>query len=159
MAGKNNAKPAEQAKPAKDAAMAEATNGAAEQAVTPLVPEGEAGTSAPPAEDDAQPGAGADESQSDGAEEFDTAMWFPGTDRQGSEARFNPDHVREFIKTAFQAFALMLIEADVRVRKNGEEVSPSWEDLPAVTLRQDEVVFVTCDGRKFKLKGEKINEA
>ena len=204
MAGKTNAKPAKQAKPAKDAAMAETTSGAAEQTVTPPAQEGEAGTDAAPAgmtkaevdsalfglpkeffepsgnqaseaedqgqpaslpeggpesgkDDEAQPGAGADEDQGDGPEEFDTSMWFPGADRQGGN--FNPDHVREFFRTAFQGFAHMLIEADVRVRKNGEEVSPLPEDLLAVTLRQDEAVFVTCDGRKFKLKGEKINEA
>lgn len=204
MAGKTNAKSAKQAKPAKDAAMAETTSGAAEQAVTPPVQEGEAGADAAPAEmtkaevdsalfglpkeffehsgnqasaaedqcqpdslpeggpengkeDEAQPGAGAGDGQDDEPEEFDTSMWFPGADRQGGNS--NPDHVREFFKTAFQGFALMLVEADVRVRKNGEEVSPLPEDLLAVTLRQNEAVFVTCDGRKFKLKGEKINEA
>lgn len=37
MAGNNNAKPAEQAEPAKGAAMVEKTDGASEQTVTPVV--------------------------------------------------------------------------------------------------------------------------
>ncbi len=163
MAGKNNAKPAKQAEPATDAAMAEATDGAVEQDVAMLSPSVRledsltAAATPPVPEGGALPIAGNDGGQDDGPEEFDTSMWFPSPDRQGGN--FDPAEVREFFHGLFQGFALMLIKADVLVRKNGEEVSPLPEDLLAVTLRQNEIAFVTCDGRKFRLKGGKINEA
>ena len=169
MAGKNNAKPAEQAKPAKDAAMAEAINGAAEQAITPPVQAGNV-------EEEKAPGTPAKlVLKVDGLETvFDVTVEFPEPKgNQGGKvfclppvltvegaATCDTDELKQFMAGIDEMFAGILAEAGVLVRKSGKEVPPTGEDILAISMKDEGTVVVTKDGRKFWLVNNgAINEA
>lgn len=169
MAGKSNAKPAKQAEPAKDAAMAETTGGAAEQAVTPPVRadnQSEAKAPGTPAKMVLKV---------DGQETvFDVTVEFPEPkESQGGKvfclppvltvegtATCDAAELKQFMAGIDEMFAGILAEAGVLVRKNGEEVPPTGEDILAISMKDEGTVVVTKDGRKFWLVNNgAINEA
>ncbi len=151
MAGKNNAKSAEQAEPAKDAAMVEKTDVASEQTVTPVVLKVD--------------GLGA---------VFDVTVEFPESkESRGGKVFCQPsvvtaegatacdaDELAQFMAGIDALFAGILAEAGVLVRKNGEAVPPTGENILAVSMKGEAAVVVTKDGRKFRLMNNgAINEA
>jgi hypothetical protein len=146
MAGKSNAKPAKQAEPAKDAAMAETTAGAAEQAVTPPAQEGEAGTDAAPAEGQGQQ---ATPAIAEAAPEVFAEM----------QIKAAVAELSKFFEFCNHVFAAALEKAEVRIRDNGRERPATADDLLAVSLKGQTVTIVTKDGQKHTLKEGSNNEA
>jgi hypothetical protein len=125
MAGNNNAKPAKQAKPATNAAMAETAGNAAEQ-IAPLA---------------AGPGdafAGFGDTFLDGFEPMHT---------------IGPEDMGNFSVAVFDAVAGLIAGAGFLVRQDGEEVAPYGDGIRAVRFGQGEgITAVTTDGRKFILQ-------
>ena len=160
MAGKSNAQPAKQAEPAKDAAMAKAAGGAAEQTI------GEGNAPGTPAKLVLKV---------DGLETvFDVTVEFPEPkESKGGKvfclppvltvegtATCDAAELKQFMAGIDEMFAGILAEAGVLVRKNGEEVPPTGEDILAISMKDKGTVVVTKDGRKFWLVNNgAINEA
>lgn len=181
MAGKNNAKPAKQTEPAVDAAMAETIGGAAEQDVTPPMPEGESQNGAAPDEDQNQPGGPPEDSQDGQTEEQapDMALHANGktiTDggifehpapAEGSGlyelepvCTIGPEDMEQFSVAVFEAVASLIAGAGFLVRQGGEQTAPFGKDILAASFRQDgSITAATTDGRKFILKNGEVNEA
>lgn len=170
MAVKKNANTTTQTEPATDAAMVEATAGAAEQTVTPPVQAGSQGEGQAPATPATVE-----------VQVIGQTAWLEGQvvytleDKKNGEnkvfsipsvvtvegsATCDADELKQFLAGIDGMFAGLLAEAGVLVRKDGEGVPPTGEDILAISMKDEGTVVVTKDGRKFWLTNNgAINEA
>lgn len=157
MAGKKNERAAQTVAPAKDAAVATATDGTTEPPVN--APAQESGQEATPAPEMVLHVNGKDVT-ADGVSEGAA----PGEGQSPYDLEpictIGPGDMGAFSVAVFEAVASLIAGAGFFVRHSGEQVSPFGRDILAANFQQEKgITAVTADGRKFILKDGEVNEA